>query len=466
MNLLSLTDSYKLTHWKQYPADLNKIYAYLESRGGEYPYTVFFGLQYYLKKYLEGEVFDKDDIGEVSLIANSHFGNRFFNVDGWINLYDAYHGALPIKIKAVPEGSVIPTGNVLMTIENTDDRFPWLTTYLESLLMHVWYPCTICTKSRLFKKIILEYAIESGTKSLTKSRLHDFGFRGTTSVEASVIAGMAHLVNFEGTDNFPSLLGINEYYNEDIGKTPVGLSIPAAEHSVIMSYNNELEAYTSIENTYYNNPISVVSDTYSTMNAITELWGKELKDRIKTRKFPLVIRLDSGDPVESVMTSLEKLSEIFGCNINEKGYKVLPDFIRLLQGDGIDIPVIEKIYEEMKKQKWSSDNIVFGSGGAILQKVNRDTQNYAIKASWVSRSGYYIDIHKSPEKDKTKESKAGRLKLLTNKNGFETVNEQNTDKKGEDYLVPVFENGKILYNQKFEEIRKRAKINVRELSNS
>src|ERR1700745_868768 len=178
MNFLLRTDSYKFTHWKQYPPNTTGIYSYLESRGGMFPNTVFFGLQYYLKTYLEGPRFTRDDIAQADEFCRQHFGSDLFNRDGWTRLFKKHHGNLPVRIKAVPEGTVVPLQNVLVTIENTDPEFPWLTNYLETLLLKVWYPTTVATLSREIKKIIGGFLERTGDPSLLPFKLHDFGYCG------------------------------------------------------------------------------------------------------------------------------------------------------------------------------------------------------------------------------------------------------------------------------------------------
>ena len=223
MNFLLRTDSYKFTHWKQYPPNTTGIYSYLESRGGMFPNTVFFGLQYYLKAYLEGPRFTPIDIAQADEFCRQHFGCALFNREGWTQLYEKHHGILPIRIRAVPEGTVVPLQNVLVTIENTDPEFPWITNYLETLLLKVWYPTTVATLSREIKKIIGGFLDRTGDPSLLPFKLHDFGYRGVSSEETAAIGGAAHLINFLGSDTVAGIVLLQDHYG---AKSMPGFSIP------------------------------------------------------------------------------------------------------------------------------------------------------------------------------------------------------------------------------------------------
>lgn len=164
-NLLLKSDSYKISHHLQYPANIKTVYAYLESRGGKYPEQVFFGLQYILKKHLVGKVVTQEKLDEARQFWNEHFGQDFLDYQMWKYIIDKYDGHLPIRIQAVPEGTVVPTGNVLMTIENTDPKCSTLPMFLETILLQVWYPITIATNSREIKKILVKTSIISMMKN-------------------------------------------------------------------------------------------------------------------------------------------------------------------------------------------------------------------------------------------------------------------------------------------------------------
>lgn len=457
-NLLLLTDSYKLSHYVQYPPKTNKIYSYLESRGGKFDETVMFGLQYFIKEYLEGIAFTEEDIKEAEEVSKLHFGNeKLFNIEGWKSLYNKYGGKLPIKINAVPEGTIVNTHNVLMTIENTDPEFYWLTNYLETLLVQTWYPITVATQSREIKKIIKKYLDETATSSDgLMFKLHDFGFRGVSSVESAGIGGAAHLVNFMGTDTLAGITMLRKYYNSQMA----GFSIPASEHSTITSWGkeNEAKAFDNMLTQYPNGLVACVSDSFDIFKACEELWGTQLKDKIMNRNGTLVVRPDSGKPEYVVLRVLEILWDKFGGVVNNKGYKELDSHIRVIQGDGVNYDSIKLILGMLKAKGWSTDNIAFGMGGALLQNLNRDTQKFAFKCSMIDVDGVEKDVWKKPITDSGKDSKRGRLHLVK-MNGEYKTHESDTMPDGyKDELVTVFENGELKVDYTLDEIRTRAKV--------
>ena len=449
-NIMFLTDSYKLSHYKQYPAGTSHIYSYFESRGGEFESVTFFGLQYLLKEYLQGKVVSQAKIDRATKLYEAHFGNStLFNKEGWEYILHTHDGRLPICIKAVPEGTVIPTHNVMLTIENTDPNCFWLTNFLETLLLQLWYPCTVATISREVKVLINRYLIETGDPTTIDFKLHDFGFRGVSSVESAGIGGAAHLINFMGTDTVAALTFIQEYYNTD---AMFGFSIPAAEHSTITSWGkeNEVDAYQNMLRQYPEGLVAVVSDSYDIYNACEHLWGEVLKEDILGRNGTLVVRPDSGEPREVVLKCTEILGEKIGYTTNEKGYKVLNPKIRIIQGDGVNYDSIGEILGHLKKHGWSADNITFGMGGALLQKVHRDTQKFAFKCSCVTINGQDRDVYKDPITDHDKKSKRGRLKLVKENRKYST---KSLHEDGNDILRTVFENGMILEEIDFDGVK-------------
>ncbi|XP_033104415.1 nicotinamide phosphoribosyltransferase-like [Anneissia japonica] len=459
-NILLVTDSYKVTHHKQYPEGTTKIYSYFESRGGKFQETVFFGLQYILKRWLEGRVVTKEKIQEAKEFYKLHFGNDVFNEEGWNYILEKHGGCIPIKIRAVPEGTVVPVKNVLFTVESTDPEVPWITNYFETLLVQVWYPMTVATNSRAQKEVIAKNMLETAdTLDKLPFMLHDFGFRGVTSVESAAIGGAAHLINFVGSDTIAGMVMCRKYY----GCQMAGFSIPAAEHSTITSWgkSGEKKAFANMLNSFPNGLVAVVSDSYDIFNACENIWGKELKDLILKRGEnggQLVIRPDSGDPPDVVVKVLEILGKAFGTKVNSKSYKLLPDCIRVIQGDGINYEMLGKVLEHMKNHKWSADNIVFGSGGALLQKLNRDTQKCAYKCSYAEVDGTPRNVFKQPVTDPGKKSKKGILSLVQQNGKLETFQEGTG--VDEDIMVPVFENGYLLKDYNFAEIRKRAELPI------
>ncbi len=465
-NLLLLADAYKYSHYKLYASGTTKIYSYLESRGGMFNETVFYGLHYFLKEYLEGQAFTKENIDEAEEILNGVFGRKgVFKRGNFDYILDKYNGRLPIRIKAVPEGTAVPVKNVLMTIENTDPNCFWLTNFLETLLMQVWYPSTVATLSREIRKTVEHYfelTADDASKSSIDFVLNDFGFRGVSSVESAGLGGSAHLINFMGSDTVYASAFAKKYYD---AKKVYGMSVPATEHSImtLKGVEGEKEIFDHVLNAYPDGILSCVSDSYNIFNAVGELWGREFKDKIMQRNGTLVIRPDSGDPVQTLLKVFEMLFDRFGFTTNSKGYRVLPKQVRVIQGDGIDHESIQLIYKTLMTKGISAENLLLGMGGALLQKVNRDTQKFALKCSYAEVNGEIVNVQKSPTEmneqgelvKSFKTSKAGRLKLIQTETGLKTVSE---NEMGEDILETVFENGKIKKSHTFEEIRERAAV--------
>jgi nicotinamide phosphoribosyltransferase len=454
-NIILNTDSYKVSMFKQYPAGTTGVYSYIESRGGRYDETVFFGLQAFIKEYLLDPITQADiDIADEILTAHG----EPFNREGWEYILRVHNGYLPVVIKAVPEGTVVPVKNVLATIENTDPECFWLTTWLEtSLLRAIWYPTTVSTQSKSIKKVILEALEKTGDPTTIDFKLHDFGARGVSSMESAGLGGAAHLVNFMGTDTLSGILVARQYYNAGIA----GFSIPAAEHSTITSWgrDNEVKAYDNML-TQFAKPgsiLAVVSDSYDIFNAASKLWGEELKQKVIDSGATVVIRPDSGDPDVVCRKLVGILGEKFGYTINAKGFKVLNN-VRLMQGDGINEHTVRMILGSFAAYGWSADNIAFGMGGALLQIVDRDTQKFAMKCSSALVNGTWVDVQKDPITDSGKKSKAGRVTLW--ESGGEFVSSVTrpthwTDRgtAWAEVLVEVYRDGKLTREISFDEVR-------------
>uniref|UniRef100_A0AAY5KK75 Nicotinamide phosphoribosyltransferase n=1 Tax=Esox lucius TaxID=8010 RepID=A0AAY5KK75_ESOLU len=457
-----------VTHYKQYPPNTTKVYSYFECREKKtesskswkvkYDTTVFYGLQYILHKYLKGKVVTLAKIQEAKEVYREHFQDDVFNEKGWKYILEKYDGHLPIEIKAVPEGSVIPRGNVLFTVESTDPECYWLTNWVETILVQVWYPITVATNSREQKKILARYLLEtSGNLDKLEYKLHDFGYRGVSSQETAGIGASAHLVNFKGTDTVAGIGVIKKYYGT---KDPVpGYSVPAAEHSTITAWgkDHERDAFEHIVRQFPKVPVSIVSDSYDIFNACEKIWGEDLRSLIELRSAdaPLIIRPDSGDPLDTVLKVLEILGKKFTTTENCKGYKVLPPYLRVIQGDGVDINTLQN------KHRWSVENVSFGSGGALLQKLTRDLLSCCFKCSFVVTNGLGLNVFKDPVADPNKRSKKGRLSLHRTSTGdFQTLEEGKGDleKYGPDLLRTVFRNGLITKTYTFDEVRDNAKI--------
>lgn len=455
-NILLNTDSYKASHWLQYPPGTEYVYSYIESRGGEYDKTVFFGLQAFMKEYLTQPI-TQEMIDEADAFWKAH--GEPFNREGWEYILKAHKGYLPVRIDALPEGIVMDTRNALVTIVNTDPKCYWLTSYLETALLRgVWYPTTVATISWHIKQTIKKYLEQTGDLAGLPFKLHDFGARGVSSEQSAALGGMAHLVNFMGSDTVSGVLAAKRYYNEPMA----GFSIPAAEHSTITTWGKteegETAAYRNMLKQYAKpgSLVAVVSDSYDIFKACERIWGETLRQEVIDSGATVVIRPDSGDPVATVLKVAQILDEKFGSTKNSMNYKVLNN-VRIIQGDGVNPTSIDLILHTLKTNGYSADNIAFGMGGALLQHMNRDTQEFAMKASAIMVNGEWRDVSKNPVGQTSKKSKGGRFKVLRMDDGngrkYRTVS---IDTVGENLLKPVFCNGVLVDVINFNDVRQRA----------
>lgn len=450
------TDSYKVSMFKQYPAGTTHVYSYIESRGGRYDRTVFFGLQAFIKEYLSAPI-TRADIDFAEEILSLH--GEPFNRAGWEYILDKHNGYLPVIIRAVEEGTVVPVKNVLATIENTDPECYWLTTYLETALLRaIWYPTTVATQSWHIKQVIKKFLELTGDPNSIGFKLHDFGARGVSSFESAGIGGAAHLVNFMGTDTISGLLYARKFYSADMA----GFSIPAAEHSTITSWgrDNEVNAYANMLEQFAKPGaiLAVVSDSYDIFNAASELWGEALRDRVVNSGATLVIRPDSGDPVEVNCRLVDILGQKFGYTVNDKGFKVLNN-VRLIQGDGVNEDTVRNILGAFVAGGWSADNIAFGMGAELLAKPQRDDQKFAMKASAACINGEWRDVYKDPITDQGKKSKKGRVTLWDNgadeyqSSVTQPMNWTDNGFGWHESLVEVFRDGKLTREITFDQVR-------------
>lgn len=424
------TDSYKTSMYKQYPPDTRFVYSYIESRsGGRFDKTVFFGLQAYIKEYLDKPI-TQADIDRAETILTSH-GAPFYK-EGWQYILDTYDGKLPVRVASLPEGSLVPKATPLVAIVNTDPKCFWLTTYLEtSLLRAVWYPSSVATIAHEIREVISDYMIKTcDTRDETIGfKLNDFGARGVASAEASGLGGLGMLIPFLGTDNLNAVTAAYDYY----GATEApGYTINAAmEHSTVTSWRDkdgvlhEREAFSNMLKNFAKpgTIVAAVSDSEDLENAVNNIWGDELKQEVLDSGATVVVRPDSGNPVDVVMLTIEGLAKAYGTTTNSMGFKVL-NTVRVIQGDGIDKDSITEICEALFQAGYSMDNIVFGMGGALLQHVDRDWGAWAMKCSSIQvgeqdKDGTaWRDVYKAPKTDPTKRSKAGQF---TVQKDFSTV---------------------------------------------
>ncbi len=450
------TDSYKVSMWKQYPPGTQYVYSYIESRGGQYDKTLLLGIQAYIREVLSKPITQKEiDFAEKFWTAHG----EPFNREGWQYILDKHNGYLPVEIRSVDEGTMVPVLNVLATIVNTDPMVPWITTWIEtSFLRAIWYPTTVATQSWSIKQVIKEALKMSGDVTGLPFKLHDFGSRGVSSYESAYVGAMSHLVNFMGTDTAIGIIAANEYYDADIYNT--AFSIPAAEHSTITSWGRDKEAL-AYENMVkqFSKPgaiYAVVSDSYDIYNAV-DMWGTELKDIVVKNGGTLVIRPDSGDPAVVVPKLLKKLDQYFGSTVNEKGFKVLNN-VRIIWGDGInELSIRTILMVAVTMNKFSADNLAFGMGGALLQIVNRDTQKFAMKCSAAMINGEWVDVFKDPITDSGKKSKKGRFMVIRENGQIKTV-PYDESKADSDIMKVRYSSGKISNEVTFSEVRANSEM--------
>lgn len=500
-SILLNTDSYKPSHHLMLPEFLTRMFFFYESRGWtdeaaailkevaavfEIPKdrleavlrerqerlaikeTVAFGLQMELKKYFCGPVVTEEKIEEAYEVLAMHFDNpRIFNRKGWEYILKEWGGHLPLEIRAVPEGTVMPLRNVLFTSVNTDPNVAWLPGYVEAPLVRGWYPTAVASQGRLVRQTILRYLEETGTPELIDSRFHDFGARGVSSLESAGIGGAAHLVHSKGTDTIEALRVLRAYYSERMA----GYSIPASEHSVITVWGREREE-AALRNqiaVFATGFTAAISDSTDIFKCCREIWGGALREQVLQRDGVTIIRPDSGEPIPVLLEVLRILGERFGYTVNKKNYKVLNDKIRIIQGDGIDRFTVGQILEALKQAGWSADNLAFGSGGGLLQKLNRDTLKMAMKCCaaefngiWNRRQGWIQEgewrgVSKNPVTDPGKKSKEGLLVLQRDGEEFRTGRVTRYADLAVGNKMPVkFLNGRLEIDEKFAEIRARA----------
>jgi nicotinamide phosphoribosyltransferase len=469
-NLILCSDSYKYCHPFVFGKCENAFY-YVEPRGGSYDTAIFFSLQYLLKEYLTKPI-SQADIDEAEAFCKLH-GVPFYR-EGWQHILDAHNGFLPLRIRAVPEGTPIPVHNVLMTVETTDPKCYWLPGFIETLLLKVWYPTTVASRSRYIKSIILDALNKSSDtpEAEVDFKLHAFGYRGVSSEESAGIGGAAELLCFKGSDTVRGILFAREYY----GCEMAGFSIPASEHSVICSFgkDHELDAYKKFLAVYAKPGaiIACVSDTYDLWACIEKYWCGELKQTIIDSGTTLVVRPDSGDPATVVLKTLQMLDAGFGHIVNSKGFRVLNN-VRVIQGDGINENSLKEVLDTALAAGYSASNLAFGCGAGMVQKLDRDTMKFAYKLSSITVDGKEQDVCKDPITDPGKKSMAGRLDCIylppkSMTAGKTTINIPGSYQTVRLYpgegphsmsvMRTVFENGKLLIDDTLDEIRKRAML--------
>jgi nicotinamide phosphoribosyltransferase len=419
-NLILKTDSYKLTHGAMYPDNTKGVYSYLEARtGARDPYTVFFGLQALLKDIADNIV-TLGDMEEARGIADVHLGPGIFNEKGWRKVIHEYGGRLPLRIKAVAEGTPVPVGNVMMTVENTDPDLYWLTNALESKLLHVWAPTTVATTSRQVKMMLYDKLHDAGHSDAEIAAaidfmLHDFGYRGVSSKdESAAIGGAGHLVNFLGTDTLVALRFARDYYGADL--STLGFSVPATEHSIMTSQGAGGVRPRLVQTcSTSTRPASCRSSATPTTSSSSRQrsWGP----RSRSRCWRATARWSSG-PTRATRSPGPRVAEHpwddFGGTETSKGFRVLDPHVGALWGDGLDGPdEIERIVDAVMAAGFSPDPTSSSAWAADCSRRSTATPS-ASPSSAPHRSATASGCRSSKDPlDKTKASKPGRLSPRT-----------------------------------------------------
>jgi nicotinamide phosphoribosyltransferase len=480
-NPFLLTDYYKVGHVFQYPEKTELVYSNLTPRNSrlkDVDDMVFFGLQYFLKEYLlnyfNQHFFQQPKekvIQEYKRRISTSLGTGLPTYEHLEKLHDL--GYLPIKIKALPEGSKVPMRVPCITLVNTKAEFYWLTNFLETLLSAiVWQPCTSATIAHTYRKLLDKYAVETGMPAdFVQWQGHDFSFRGMSSLETAVLSGMGHLLSFSGTDTIPAIDALEEYYNANADKELIGGSVAATEHSVMCSgsKDGELETFKRlITKVYPDGIVSIVSDTWDLWKVCTE-YLPALKSTILARNGKVVIRPDSGNPVKIICGDpdgktiqekkgvVELLWDVFGGSITDKGYKLLDPHIGAIYGDSINLERAEAICEVLKAKGFASQ-VVFGIGSFTYQYNTRDTFGTAMKATYVVIDGEGREIFKNPiTDDGTKKSATGLLSVKKENNKFVLYDKVSWEEEAKSELKTVFKDGKMVKEYSLAEIRAELK---------
>lgn len=481
-NIILNTDSYKPTQWMQYPAGMTNLYSYIEARGSDHGFTkvVMFGLQAILKKFMCSPV-TKRDVKQANKFIDRQVGPGIFNREGWDYIVSHHGGRLPLRVRALPEGTIVPLKSVMATVEATDPKCGWLVSLFEDLFLHIWYTSTVATVALDIHEAAQPFADrtidDDRIQDWMNFLLNDFGFRGASTPESAEMGGMGVLLSSIGSDNMRAIAALYDFYNldEDDDASMPAYSVIASEHTVTCSNSDAdkkddmgalekmvgiLERRGKLATHYSQAIVACVADTYDVFR-FAERVGTIFKDRIMKSGGRFVVRPDSGDPLVVPIQVIEILLEHFGYTVNTKGFKVLPDCIRVLQGDGVNRDAIVQILATLEEKGISAENIIFGAGGSLLQHCDRDWLKFAMKGSArQDESGEWHDVYKDPITDSIKRSKRGRVTTYKDSEGVYFTDRIAEDqiapnRKAVDQLVLIYENGNLLVDEEWPVIKAR-----------
>ena len=485
LNAVNLKDGYKVDHRSQYPKGSQKVYTnstFRSARDPRYKAVVMFGLQGGLKELhqtWEDSFFSqpKDKVlNKYKRRINNYLGPDAISYDHIAALHDL--GYLPVEVKALPEGTLVPVGVPTFTITNTIPEFFWVPNFLETILSSLtWKQCTNATIAFEYRKVLQAAAQETDPElvaGFVQWQGHDFSFRGMDGPESATRSGAAHLLSFTGTDTIPSIDYLEDYYNANCEKELIGGSVPATEHSVMCmgGQETEVETFMRLLNDVY--PLaavlSVVSDTWDYWDTLT-VKAVQMKDAIMARPGKLVFRPDSGDPVKIICGdpeapvgspqykgSIEVLYETFGGTLTSTGYKRLDPHVGLIYGDSITLERAELIMAGLKAKGFASTNVVLGIGSFTYQYNTRDTFGMALKATYGVIDGVPVDMFKNPKTDSgVKKSAKGLLRV----NPDLTLSQQVTSEEEKTGLLEtVYLNGVLVRDESLANIRARLLANL------
>lgn len=465
------TDSYKLSHHPQYAAGATRMMSYICSRGGLFDESVWFGLQAIIKQYLCGRVTEEQAKNMVAWAQVHMMDNQAEELEvALVAVANDYSGRIPITIRSIPEGSIVPAKIPLATIESVvdDPRIFSIVSYFETRLLSVWAPTTVATNCYNIRKTIyaaLELSADDPDAEID-FKLHDFGSRGTPGQEASMMTGLGQLAIFKGSDNIAAILGARYAYDEPMA----AFSINASEHSSTTSHGrgNE-ERLVDVMFDRFAKPgaiFATVIDSYDAIDFIRTIAPK-YEQRLIDSGATWVFRPDSGDPIKMPVQTVVELDKVFGHSVNTKGYKVLNN-VRVIQGDGIGPDQVGEILWALFELGYSASNIAFGMGGGLLQKINRDTLKFSMKCCAIKVHGEWNDVYKDPavyDEDwnvledvaSFKTSLAGVLETMVKDGEYKSITRDQMQAAKDDgwdsAFKTIFHNGFLLEEQTLEEVR-------------
>jgi nicotinamide phosphoribosyltransferase len=459
ISLICRVDSYKFSHPFAYPKNILGMSSYGEARMKRSDVVVPFGMQLLIKRFLTEKI-TMADVDAAEKFAEAHFGRKLFHRAAWEKVVTVYGGKLPLIIRSVPEGTVMWGGLPLYTVTVLDEDLFWMSAGFETLIQRgIWYPTTIASRDLVIKRVIKSFYEQTGADmGLLPFSYHDFGGRGVSSAETAEIGGAAHLVNFLGSDTVEGILTANFYYKEAMS----AYSVYATEHSIECSFGGGTEdalAYLrhQIAQAPAGSIVSIVIDGYDVYRE-AELLCTQLRDEIIAARVKVVFRPDSGDMMEVVPRILRMQEQAFGVKITDKGYKQI-QHVGVIQGDGVDHDAIQALLKLVTDLGYSADCVIFGSGGALLQKVNRDTLKFAQKASSILVDGEWKGIAKDPVTDSGKKSKQGVLTTVRNRLTGELMPARidlgPLDSEFEDIMQLVYHTGELYNEVTLAEVRTR-----------